>query len=82
MICLICRQSTVIGGFTSVKFERGEIDLLVKNVPARVCPSCGEAYVDEDVASWLLQNVEEVYRAGRLEEIFDYKGFRRNNYYP
>jgi hypothetical protein len=48
--------------------------LTVKDVPARLCQSCGEAYVDEAVARRLLQSVEEMYKAGRLEEAMDYAG--------
>jgi YgiT-type zinc finger domain-containing protein len=64
MICLICRQAETIDGLTSVPFERGEFRLVVNGVPARVCPSCGEAYVDEDVAVQLLRDAEEIYDAG------------------
>jgi YgiT-type zinc finger domain-containing protein len=73
MTCLICRQAKVIGGLTSVKFERGEMHLMVNYVPALVCHSCGEAYTSEEVAKWLLQSVEEMYRSGMLEEVIDYK---------
>jgi YgiT-type zinc finger domain-containing protein len=54
MICLICRQAEVVEGFTVVTFERGEFKLVVTRVPARVCPRCGEAYVEESTAIQLL----------------------------
>ena len=72
MICLICRQAETVGGLTSVNFERGEMKLTVNNVPARVCPSCGEAYVEEDVAVKLLQEGEEKYQAGTLDVVLDF----------
>jgi YgiT-type zinc finger domain-containing protein len=62
MICLICRQAELVEDFTSVTFERGEMRLVMNNVPARLCPSCGEAYVAEDVSA-----------AGILDNIIDYK---------
>ncbi len=74
MICLICRQVEIVDGLTSVKFERGEMRLVVNNVPAQICPSCGEAYVDEEVAVQLLQSLEEIYKAGILEEVVEYHG--------
>ena len=55
MICVICRQAEPVDGLTLVAFERGEFRLLVKNVPARLCPGCGEAYVDEEITEQLLQ---------------------------
>ena len=72
MICLICRQADIVESLTSVKFERGEFRLTVSGVPARVCPSCGEAYIDEEVAVRLLRSVEEMYKAGMLEGHYEY----------
>lgn len=73
MLCLICRQTETVDGFTSVKFERDEIRLTVNSVPARVCPSCGEAYVDEEVAVQLLRDAQEMSRAGTLDVILEFK---------
>jgi len=72
VICLICRQSELADGSTSVTFERGEMRLVVKRVPARLCPSCGEAYVNEDVAMQLLQNAEEISAAGMMDNTIEY----------
>ena len=72
MICLICRQAETVDGLTSVTFERGEMRLAVKNVPARVCPSCGEAYVEEDVAAELLREADEMSTAGVMDNVIDY----------
>lgn len=73
MICLICRQAETVDGLTSVNFERGEMKLIVNNVPARVCPSCGEAYVSEDVAMKLLHDAEEIMKTGINNAIHDYR---------
>ena len=72
MICLICRQVELVDGFTSVTFERNEMRLVVIRVPARVCPSCGEAYVEEEVAVQLLQDVEEMSAAGEMDGVIEY----------
>ena len=73
MICLICRQAETVDGFTSVKFERDEIRLTVNSVPAQVCSSCGEAYVDEEVAVQLLRDAEEMSKLGMLDVILEFK---------
>ena len=73
MMCLICRQAEIVDGFTSVNFERGEMRLVVNNVPARVCPSCGEAYVDEEVAARLLRDAEEMSKAGIINDVQEYR---------
>ncbi len=72
MICLICRQAEIVDGLTSVHFERGEMRLVVNNVPARVCPSCGEAYLDEEVAVKLLRAAEEMSTAGIRDGVIEY----------
>jgi len=75
MTCLICRQAEIVDGFTPVHFGRGEMHLLISHVPARVCPNCGEAYVDEKTASQLLRNAKEMFDAGALEEEMEYGDF-------
>jgi YgiT-type zinc finger domain-containing protein len=72
MICLICRQAKLVGGLTTVQLERGEIRLVVNDVPARICPDCGEAYLDVDVAERLLQTAEDRSSAGKMDEILEY----------
>lgn len=72
MICLICRQVDVVDGLTSVPFERGEVRLVVNNVPARVCPQCREAFVEESVAVRLLEISETVSTSGELDSVIEY----------
>ena len=72
MNCIICRQSELIDGFTSIPFERDEFRLLIKNVPAQVCPNCGEAIVDEDVAMQLIGKAEDAHAEGLIEDIREY----------
>lgn len=76
MICLICRQTKIVGGLTSVNFERGEFRLVVNNVPARSCPSCGETYVDDEIAEKLLRDAEEMFQTGLREHVIEYAGQR------
>ena len=73
MICLICRQAETVDGLTSVHFERREMRLVVNHVPARVCPSCGEAYVEEQVAVSLLRGADELSAAGEVDGVRDYQ---------
>ncbi len=53
-------------------FERGEIKLKVDRIPGLVCPSCGEAYLEEDVTVRLLAAAEEMVEAGMIEGVQDY----------
>jgi YgiT-type zinc finger domain-containing protein len=57
---------------TSILFERDEFRLLMKNVPAHICPMCGEAVVDEDVAIALIGRAEDLFAQGEREEVCEY----------
>ncbi len=66
MDCLVCRRAETRPNTTSITFERGAVSLAFTDVPAQVCPDCGESYVDEPVAAALLQSAEELVEAGLL----------------
>jgi YgiT-type zinc finger domain-containing protein len=72
MICVICRQAEIVDGLTIVRFEHDEFRLLVKSVPAQVCPSCGEAYLEEAIAEQLLQIARQKSEAGILNTQCEY----------
>jgi len=72
MNCLICRQAEIVDGYTSITFEREEFRLLVNHVPAYICPNCGEAIVDEDVAIQLISKAEDSFEQGMREDIREY----------
>lgn len=70
MRCVICHQAETVAGLTSVLLERGQMSLTVTNVPARVCPNCGEAYAEEEVTANLLRQAERMSRAGvKVEKV-------------
>ena len=64
MDCLVCRRAETRPNTTSITLERGTVSLVFTEVPAQVCPNCGESYVDEPVAAGLLQSAEEMVEAG------------------
>ena len=72
MRCVVCKQADVKAGTTTVTLERDELTLVIKNVPARVCPNCGEAYVDEAVTAELLRDAEAMARSGAQVDIRQY----------
>ena len=72
MKCFICNQAETSAGTTSVLFERGHVSLTIHTVPARVCPTCGEAYVEESVAANMLQQAEQLARAGTKVDACEY----------
>lgn len=72
MKCVICKQAETRPGKVTVTLERDGITLVIKGVPARVCPNCGEEYVDEEITGRLLQAAEEAARAGVQVDIREY----------
>ncbi len=72
MTCVICKQAEPRSGRATVTLERGPMTLVVRGVPARVCPNCGEEYVDERVAADLLKTAEEAARSGVQVDIREY----------
>lgn len=58
MKCVVCKVGTVRKNKrTTLKFEKGGSLLLVKNVPADVCDTCGEAYMNQRVTGEVLSKV-------------------------
>ena len=72
MKCVICRQAETETGHTILTLTRGKLTLVVRNVPARVCPNCGEAYLDETTATQLLRTAEQLAEAGAQGDVRDY----------
>jgi len=72
MTCVICRQAETRDGAATVTLERDGTILVVKGVPARICPNCGEEYVDEEVTSELLKTAEDAAHAGIQVDVRQY----------
>jgi YgiT-type zinc finger domain-containing protein len=73
MICLVCRESETVDGLTLVAFARGEFSLIVNAVPARLCPNCGEAYLEESVAERLLSVARQRSEDGVLNSQYEFR---------
>jgi YgiT-type zinc finger domain-containing protein len=69
MTCVICRHGQTHDGTATVTLERDGLTLVVKGVPARVCESCGEEYVDQETAAHLLRDAERAARSGVQVEV-------------
>ena len=69
MTCVICEQAEVQSGLATVRLERDSLVFVFKNVPAQVCPHCGEEYVAEETAAQLLDSAEDLARTGAQQDI-------------
>jgi len=72
MKCVVCKHGETRPGKTTVTLERGGVTLVIKNVPARICDDCAEAYVDEEITRQLLGTAEEALRAGVQVDVREY----------
>ena len=72
MKCVICKRGETRAGSTRVALERGDTVLVVRRVPAQVCESCGEAYIDADAFDRLQRMLDEASGAGIQVEIREY----------
>jgi hypothetical protein len=52
--------------------EQGETTVVFKNVPAEVCQTCGEAYLDAAITRRLLHIVEEAAQTGVQVDVRSY----------
>ena len=72
MKCMACKQAETQPGKTTVTLERNGAILVFKDVPAEVCPNCGEDYVDEAVTRALLKSAEDRATSGGQVDIQTY----------
>ncbi len=69
MKCLACKHGTLHPGHTIVTVERGASVVVVRQVPAQICDTCGDDYLDAEVAAALEAIAAQAERTGvRLED--------------
>jgi len=73
MKCVICKNGETQSGAVSITLERADTTIVMKSVPAEVCGTCGEQYVDEETAQRLLAEAERAARSGVQVEIRTYQ---------
>ena len=72
MICLVCREAQTESGVVSIRLERGEFKALIQNIPAQVCPVCGDSYLDEESTLHLLSKAEQFVDEGARDVVWAY----------
>ena len=72
MKCVVCKHGETSPSHVTVTLERPGVTLVVKTVPAQVCQTCGEQYVDEHTTASLLQQAEEAASTGIEVQVRSY----------
>ena len=64
MDCPICKSGSTSPGHTTFVLERDGAAIVFREVPAQVCETCGEAYLDEATTARLLDMANRAIDAG------------------
>jgi YgiT-type zinc finger domain-containing protein len=72
MKCPLCRQGELRPGTSDETVSYEGMTLVVKDVPAEICDTCGEAYFDEQVTQRLLDLAREAAAAGVVVDVRRY----------
>lgn len=72
MKCVICRKSETKSGVATVTLERNHMTIVIKHVPALICPNCGEEYVNEGTTDQLLKIADNAFSSGVQVDIRNY----------
>jgi YgiT-type zinc finger domain-containing protein len=72
MICFVCKHGETKNSTTTVTLERDKTTLVIKDVPARVCANCGEAYFEPNVTDNLLDMLNGAVAGGVQVEVRSY----------
>ena len=72
MTCVICKEGHTQPGKTTVILERAGMTIVFKDVPAKVCTNCSEAYADALTSASLLKTAEAAFQAGVQVDIREF----------
>lgn len=70
--CVVCQTGRRAPGQTTITLNRGETTIVFRGVPADVCETCGEAYLDAATGQHLEQLAEAAIAGGVKYELRDY----------
>ena len=73
MNCLICKTGVTQPGRTVVTLNREGVTVVIKGVPAEICGTCGEYYLDQETTSVTLSIAESAAARGAEVEVLQYR---------
>ena len=69
---MICKQGHTRPAQITIVLERNGYSWKKEGVPAQVCDSCGESFVDEDVTSQILAQAEASIQADTEKDLYPF----------
>ena len=73
MKCAICKHGIYEPGTITVTLERESTTVVIRQVPAMVCNTCGEEYLNEEITDALLYIAEHDVKSGVQLDIRKYQ---------
>ena len=73
MICLDCKHGKPENGKVTIAFERNGTTVVLKDVPALVCPICGTYYTTEETTDIILKLGNDAVEKGAEIEVLRVK---------
>ena len=73
MKCVICQFGETELGTTTVTLTKDETTVVIRGVPAQICTTCGEEYVDAETGKRLSQIAETAVNEGVQVDVRHYK---------
>ncbi len=62
--CAVCKHGRTEPGTATVSIDRGGAVVIIRDVPADICDTCGEEYITADVMRKLEEAVEQAREGG------------------
>ncbi|HOX05555.1 MAG TPA: type II toxin-antitoxin system MqsA family antitoxin [Planctomycetota bacterium] len=72
MTCAACGRGETRLSTTTIVLENGPGSIIFRGVPANVCQSCGEEFVEDRVALELIKRTQAAAASGANQQTLDY----------
>ncbi|MBN2718862.1 MAG: type II toxin-antitoxin system MqsA family antitoxin [Deltaproteobacteria bacterium] len=64
MKCIVCKNGDTEPGNVTVSVDKHDTVVVIRDVPAQVCATCGEEYIDAQTMKQIEKLVESAQKAG------------------
>jgi YgiT-type zinc finger domain-containing protein len=64
MNCIVCKKGVTQPGKATVTIDKAQTVVVIRDIPAQVCTTCGEEYIDADTMRDLEKLVAVAQKAG------------------
>ena len=73
MKCIVCKNGSTEPGTVTVTVDKRTTVVVIRDVPAAVCTTCGEEYIDADTMREIEKLVKSAQKAGMNVAVQQFK---------